>query len=293
MPPPSGALRKKLVDREDAGRVGYPGRRGQGPPGSCSTARPTLHRLAIQAFEPLLDRRHRHPVCTRSSAPAYNADFDGDQMAVHVPLSVEAQIECPPAHAERPTTSSRPPPATPSAIEPSRRTSSSALYLPDTWTPVPAEVQGDQAWSSPSAPLRIRRRGGSRPCRPQDQATSDCIRPHQPGLRQGSRPKLAHGDVTTPGRHHYVPDACVSMKSGRRALRLRVTVNKEWTKKAHGRQLAGQLPTATPAVKERAVQTSATALQGHRATKDATRSGISSIGVEGHAGPRSQRKTHH
>ncbi len=54
---------------------------------------PTLHRLGIQSFEPLLVEGKAirlHPlVCS-----AYNADFDGDQMAVHVPLSVEAQIEC-------------------------------------------------------------------------------------------------------------------------------------------------------------------------------------------------------
>src|SRR2546427_8522830 len=53
---------------------------------------PTLHRLGIQAFEPLLIEGKAiqlHPlVCT-----AFNADFDGDQMAVHVPLSVEAQVE--------------------------------------------------------------------------------------------------------------------------------------------------------------------------------------------------------
>src|SRR6187399_1106167 len=53
---------------------------------------PTLHRLSIQAFEPTLiegEAIRIHPlVCT-----AYNADFDGDQMAVHVPLSVEAQME--------------------------------------------------------------------------------------------------------------------------------------------------------------------------------------------------------
>ena len=54
---------------------------------------PTLHRLGIQAFEPILVEGKAirlHPlVCT-----AYNADFDGDQMAVHLPLSVEAQAEC-------------------------------------------------------------------------------------------------------------------------------------------------------------------------------------------------------
>ncbi|MBO4360309.1 MAG: DNA-directed RNA polymerase subunit beta' [Eubacteriaceae bacterium] len=53
---------------------------------------PTLHRLGIQAFEPVLVEGRAlklHPlVCT-----AYNADFDGDQMAIHVPLSVEAQAE--------------------------------------------------------------------------------------------------------------------------------------------------------------------------------------------------------
>jgi len=54
---------------------------------------PTLHRLGIQAFEPILVEGKAiqiHPlVCA-----AFNADFDGDQMAVHVPLSVEAQAEC-------------------------------------------------------------------------------------------------------------------------------------------------------------------------------------------------------
>lgn len=53
---------------------------------------PTLHRLGVQAFEPILIEGraiHLHPlVCT-----AFNADFDGDQMAVHVPLSLEAQTE--------------------------------------------------------------------------------------------------------------------------------------------------------------------------------------------------------
>ena len=54
---------------------------------------PTLHRLGIQAFEPVLVEGKAiklHPlVCT-----AFNADFDGDQMAIHLPLSVEAQAEC-------------------------------------------------------------------------------------------------------------------------------------------------------------------------------------------------------
>jgi len=53
---------------------------------------PTLHRLGIQAFEPVLSEGRAikiHPlVCT-----AYNADFDGDQMAVHVPLSAERNLK--------------------------------------------------------------------------------------------------------------------------------------------------------------------------------------------------------
>src|SRR5256714_1837601 len=57
------------------------------------TRAPTLHRLGIQAFEPVLVEGKAiriHPlVCA-----AFNADFDGDQMAVHVPLSFEAQLEC-------------------------------------------------------------------------------------------------------------------------------------------------------------------------------------------------------
>ncbi|OGR82674.1 MAG: DNA-directed RNA polymerase subunit beta', partial [Elusimicrobia bacterium RIFCSPHIGHO2_01_FULL_64_10] len=54
---------------------------------------PTLHRLGIQAFEPVLIEGKSiqlHPL----TCAAFNADFDGDQMAVHVPLSLEAQLEC-------------------------------------------------------------------------------------------------------------------------------------------------------------------------------------------------------
>ncbi len=58
----------------------------------CLTVHQHLHRLGIQAFEPVLIEGKAiqlHPlVCA-----AYNADFDGDQMAVHVPLTLEAQLE--------------------------------------------------------------------------------------------------------------------------------------------------------------------------------------------------------
>ena len=72
---------------------------------------PTLHRLGIQAFEPVLVEGKAiqiHPlVCT-----AFNADFDGDQMAVHLPLSAEAQAECPGPDAvgeQHPVAGARPP----------------------------------------------------------------------------------------------------------------------------------------------------------------------------------------
>ena len=53
---------------------------------------PTLHRMGIQAFEPTLvegNAIHLHPLVCKG----FNADFDGDQMAVHLPLSIEAQVE--------------------------------------------------------------------------------------------------------------------------------------------------------------------------------------------------------
>jgi DNA-directed RNA polymerase subunit beta' len=53
---------------------------------------PTLHRMGIQAFEPVLVEGNAIR-STRWSASGFNADFDGDQMAVHLPLSVEAQVE--------------------------------------------------------------------------------------------------------------------------------------------------------------------------------------------------------
>jgi len=82
---------KKLIERQSPEVWDILEEVSKGHPVLLNRA-PTLHRLSIQAFEPLLiegDAIRIHPlVCT-----AYNADFDGDQMAVHVPLSVEAQLE--------------------------------------------------------------------------------------------------------------------------------------------------------------------------------------------------------
>lgn len=82
---------KKLIQRSDASVWDVLEEVIEGHPVLLNRA-PTLHRLGIQAFEPILVEGRAiqlHPlVC-----PAFNADFDGDQMAVHVPLSLEAQAE--------------------------------------------------------------------------------------------------------------------------------------------------------------------------------------------------------
>ncbi|MEI8300104.1 MAG: DNA-directed RNA polymerase subunit beta' [Chlamydiota bacterium] len=82
---------KKMIQRQDPEVWDVLEEIIQGHPILLNRA-PTLHRLGIQAFEPVLIEGQAiriHPlVCT-----AFNADFDGDQMAVHIPLSIEAQIE--------------------------------------------------------------------------------------------------------------------------------------------------------------------------------------------------------
>ncbi len=88
--------RHDQVGQEDArtqGRrgVGYPRRGDPQPPGLAQPS-PTLHRMGIQAFEPVLVEGNAiriHPLVCKG----FNADFDGDQMAVHLPLSIEAQVE--------------------------------------------------------------------------------------------------------------------------------------------------------------------------------------------------------
>ena len=83
---------KKMIDRKTTEVWDILAEVTKGHPVMLNRA-PTLHRLSIQAFDPVLIEGSAirvHPlVCT-----AYNADFDGDQMAVHVPLSIEAQLEC-------------------------------------------------------------------------------------------------------------------------------------------------------------------------------------------------------
>src|SRR5688500_7986224 len=83
---------KRLVERERPEVWDILGEIIQNHPVLLNRA-PTLHRLGIQAFEPVLVEGKAiriHPLVCQ----AFNADFDGDQMAVHVPLSFEAQIEC-------------------------------------------------------------------------------------------------------------------------------------------------------------------------------------------------------
>ncbi|NDD20518.1 MAG: DNA-directed RNA polymerase subunit gamma, partial [Synechococcaceae bacterium WBA_3_309] len=105
---------------------------------------PTLHRLGIQAFEPkLVDGRaiQLHPlVC-----PAFNADFDGDQMAVHVPLSLEAQTE---ARMLMLASNNILSPATGEPIiTPSQDMVLGSYYLTATRKENPIPEFGDRAWS--------------------------------------------------------------------------------------------------------------------------------------------------
>ncbi|MDP0490886.1 MAG: DNA-directed RNA polymerase subunit beta' [Verrucomicrobiota bacterium JB023] len=82
---------KKMIDRKTTEVWDILAEVTKGHPVMLNRA-PTLHRLSIQAFEPVLiegSAIRLHPL----TCSAYNADFDGDQMAVHVPLSVEAQME--------------------------------------------------------------------------------------------------------------------------------------------------------------------------------------------------------
>ena len=85
-------LAKKMVEREDPEVWDILAEVIREHPVLLNRA-PTLHRLGIQAFEPVLVEGKAiqlHPLVCK----AYNADFDGDQMAVHVPLTIEAQLEC-------------------------------------------------------------------------------------------------------------------------------------------------------------------------------------------------------
>mgnify|MGYP002672010490 FL=1 len=83
---------KKAIERRDSDVWDVLDEVTKGHPVMLNRA-PTLHRLSIQAFEPKLiegKAMRLHPL----SCTAFNADFDGDQMAVHVPLSTEAEMEC-------------------------------------------------------------------------------------------------------------------------------------------------------------------------------------------------------
>ena len=105
---------------------------------------PTLHRLGIQAFEPVLIEGKAiqlHPlVCA-----AFNADFDGDQMAVHVPLSLEAQIE---ARVLMMSTNNILSPANGKPIIVPSQDIVLGPLLPDRWS---ARASRARAWSSPTS----------------------------------------------------------------------------------------------------------------------------------------------
>ncbi len=172
---------------------------------------PTLHRLGIQAFEPMLVEGKAikiHPlVCT-----AFNADFDGDQMAVHVPLSPEAQIEatCPHALLEQhPLAGERPADRDP---QPGHR---ARLLLPD---------EGEEGHEGRGPRVRVPR---GRPHRPRAQGGRDPHpdppplhrRAHRPDhrLRRPGRDAHRAADREEPGHQHDRGPRDLQRRAARRA----------------------------------------------------------------------------
>ena len=89
---PTRSSRPRRCSSGAAKRSGTSSRRSSATTPSCLNRAPTLHRMGIQAFEPVLVEGNAiriHPLVCKG----FNADFDGDQMAVHLPLSIEAQVE--------------------------------------------------------------------------------------------------------------------------------------------------------------------------------------------------------
>ena len=151
---------------------------------------PTLHRLGIQAFEPVLIEGKAiqlHPlVCT-----AFNADFDGDQMAVHVPLSLEAQLEARVLMMSTNNILSRRPTASRSSCRP--RISCWALYyLTMEAEGEPGEGHGFGRHRRDRARARVRRGHAAQP----DQGAFHTDRVEEGEPRRG-HPRVVE---TTPGR---------------------------------------------------------------------------------------------
>ena len=148
---------------------------------------PTLHRLGIQAFEPMLIEGKAiqlHPlVCA-----AFNADFDGDQMAVHVPLSLEAQLE---ARVLMMSTNNILSPANGKPIiVPSQDIVLGLYYL----SLRAAEASRARAWCSPTSARSSRRSRPARsPCTAKIKARSD-------GVDEDGKPIGTSCVETTPGR---------------------------------------------------------------------------------------------
>ena len=171
---------------------------------------PTLHRLGIQAFEPVLVEGKAiqiHPlVCA-----AFNADFDGDQMAVHLPLSAEAQAEARAAHAVARTTSCRRRRGRPIAV-PTQDMIIGVYYLTELAEARPATAARSRSldeacWPSTAASPATRRRRVSlhAPIRvrmPAGRFPADLPRPLPDGTRQSIvlREYGTNGDDAGAGR---------------------------------------------------------------------------------------------
>ena len=178
---------------------------------------PTLHRMGIQAFEPVLIEGNAiriHPLVCKG----FNADFDGDQMAVHLPLSIEAQVE---ATVLMMSTNNIFSPANGQPIiSPSQDIVMGCYYLTATrGEPGDAVEAGDgMIFSSPAEVFTGLRPEEARRPRPHPGPPADREEGHQRGpRRQGQDPR--RGDAAQaqrPGHHHRRPRASSTTSSSRR-----------------------------------------------------------------------------
>ena len=188
---------------------------------------PTLHRLGIQAFEPILVEGKAiqiHPlVCT-----AFNADFDGDQMAVHLPLSAEAQAEARILMLSAPTTSCRRPTGARSPCPPRTWCSASTTCRCSRRRP-PARAGCSSTCTRRSGPTRpassrlhalieVRDPNFPDPAARGRHLDQDDLRPaaHQPGAARRLRLHQRGHRQAPPAHRVDRPDAGVELPQGRR-----------------------------------------------------------------------------
>ena len=226
---------------------------------------PTLHRLGIQAFEPVLVEGKAiriHPlVCT-----AFNADFDGDQMAVHIPLAPEAQIE---ASVLMMSSNNILSPASGAPIAvPSQDIVLGCYYL----TKARAGAKGEGRVFGNEDDVRARARGGRGGNADADPPASDraAPRPDRRARRSGGAAGRGAGSQPQDHQHHRRPRHLQHVAAGHHALRQRAAEEEG--------PAAGRAGTATCTSASRATVEMLDSLK-HVGFTYATRSGLS-IGID-------------